>query len=78
MSLALFIPAIGPDPGCGWKPCDQAIAETKQAYQALANTLCDTVWAEVACCQDGAATYALVFVAPQPARCREQGFFAAE
>lgn len=49
---------------CPWTPCDQAIAETQAAYQALANSLQDTLLIDITCCSDGFETYALVLVVP--------------
>lgn len=51
--------------GCFWLPCEQAIAETKLAWQPLANLYNDTLWVDILCCQDGTEAFALVIVAPQ-------------
>lgn len=61
---ALLAPSNRPVSDCAWTPCEQAIAETKRAYQALANSLCDTVWVEITCCQASEEAFALVFIAP--------------
>ena len=56
---------------CGYTICDIAIAATKEQYQGLANSLCDTVWVDITCCQDGFVTYALVLVAPDHRLCNK-------
>lgn len=56
---------------CDWSPCDLAIEATKQACQSLANSLCDTVWVDITCCQDGEVTLALVWVAPCSPNCTD-------
>ena len=54
---------------CPYDKCDEAIPYWGNYYQDLANELCETIWFEVVCCQDGYIAYALGYVEPNSPYC---------
>lgn len=54
---------------CPYEECDKAIPYWGNFYQDLANELCETIWFEVVCCQDGYIAYALGYVEPNSPYC---------
>lgn len=56
---------------CAYPSCVTEVPRLQEIYQEFANNTCDTIWAEIVCCQDDIPTISMVMITPSVEICGE-------